>query len=235
MTELGHVQLTTSCRDTDAIPKVDNAGAVLSAPQGSVQVMHTGVLIAEGCYYGQWMTDIIRHLHGHHEPQEEVVFREIVEQLATDTTRPTMLELGAFWAYYSLWMLQRMPDPRGTSWSLTRTTSRSDTGTSLSTIARPRLRTLPSGRCSHPARSFGEPVSDLARYEAERFVIDERLGTTLAAVEDAEAAGAHCDGDDCAGRGGTQFDQGDGDVANASADAAFAGRTDCPDDRKPRV
>ena len=49
-------------------------------------------LLIAGGYYGDWMTDIIRNLHGHHEPQEEVVFHEIVEQLAVDTPRPTMLE-----------------------------------------------------------------------------------------------------------------------------------------------
>ena len=74
--------------------------------------MHNGVLIAEGCYHGEWMTEIIRNLRGHHEPQEEVVFHEMVEQLAADTPTPTMLELGAFWAYYSLWMLQRVPNTR---------------------------------------------------------------------------------------------------------------------------
>jgi FkbM family methyltransferase len=112
LTEFERAQLTASCRDTDAIPKVDNAGAVLSTPEGSVQVMHNGVLVREGCYYGDWMTEIIRNLRGHHEPQEEVVFHEIVELLAADTPRPTMLELGAFWSYYSLWLLQRVPDAR---------------------------------------------------------------------------------------------------------------------------
>jgi FkbM family methyltransferase len=112
LTEPERVRLTTSCRDADRIPKVDNAGTVLATPDGPVQVMHNGVLIVEGCYYGEWMTDIIRTLRGHHEPQEEVVFHEIVERLAADTPRPTMFELGAFWAYYSLWALQRIPDTR---------------------------------------------------------------------------------------------------------------------------
>ena len=40
--------------------------------------MHNGVLIDEGCYYGPWMTEIIKGLAGHHEPQEEVIFDAIV-------------------------------------------------------------------------------------------------------------------------------------------------------------
>jgi FkbM family methyltransferase len=112
LNEAERVRLTTSCHDADAIPKVEGAGAVMATPHGSVQVMHNGVLVVEGCYYGEWTTDIIRNLRGHHEPQEEIVFHEIVERLAADTPRPTMFELGAFWAYYSLWMLHRIPETR---------------------------------------------------------------------------------------------------------------------------
>jgi FkbM family methyltransferase len=112
LSERERVGLTTSCRDTDAIPKVPDAGAVLTIRDCSVQVMHNGVLVVEGCYYGDWMTDIIRVLRGHHEPQEEMVFHEVLERLAEDTSRPVMLELGSFWAYYSLWLLQRLPDAR---------------------------------------------------------------------------------------------------------------------------
>ena len=78
-----------------------------------LQVMHNGVRIIEGCYYGAWMTEIIRQLKGHHEPQEELAFHLIVERLRNDTQRPVMLELGAFWSYYSLWFLDR--NPTGTS------------------------------------------------------------------------------------------------------------------------
>jgi FkbM family methyltransferase len=112
MSDGERVQLTTSCRDTDAIPKVAGAGAVVVTPEGRVQVMHSGVLVVEGCYYGDWMAEIIRRLRGHHEPQEELVFHEIVERIAADTPAPTMLELGAFWGYYSLWMMQRLPGTR---------------------------------------------------------------------------------------------------------------------------
>jgi FkbM family methyltransferase len=111
-TEAERVQLTVSCHDADDIPKVADAGSIVNTVDGTAQVMHNGVLVVEGCYYGDWMTEIIRTLRGHHEPQEERVFHEIVERVAGDTAAPTMVELGAFWAYYSLWMLQRVPQTR---------------------------------------------------------------------------------------------------------------------------
>ena len=106
------IALTTACRDADDLPKVPNAGAVVDGPDGPVQVMASGVRVVAGCYYGDWMTEIIRELRGHHEPQEEVVFHQMVERLVADTDRPVMVELGAFWAYYSLWLLERAPEAR---------------------------------------------------------------------------------------------------------------------------
>jgi FkbM family methyltransferase len=101
------VLMTVSCRDTDRLPKVDGAGAVFSRDGRQLQRMHNGLLIEEGCYEGAWMTEIIRRLDGNHEPQEEVVFHEVLERLAADTAEPTMIELGSYWAYYSMWFCQR--------------------------------------------------------------------------------------------------------------------------------
>lgn len=107
--ELKRIALTIACRDTDPIPKVAAAGEV----QDGVQVMHNGVRVLAGGYYGDWMTEVISRLRGHHEPQEEVAFHAVLERLAdTCGPAPTMLELGSFWAYYSLWFLQRIPGGR---------------------------------------------------------------------------------------------------------------------------
>lgn len=105
------VAMTTSCRDTDGLPKVAGAGTVRLEGGTRVQVMHNGLLIEEGCYYGPWMTEIIRELRGHHEPQEEVVVAQVLERLA-DETGPVMVELGSFWAFYSMWFLRRHPSGR---------------------------------------------------------------------------------------------------------------------------
>jgi FkbM family methyltransferase len=102
------IALTTSCRDAAALPKVAGAGQVADG----VQTMYNGVRIVEDCYCGQWMTEIIRDLQGHHEPQEELVFHAIVERLHATDPAPTMLELGANWSFYSLSVLERIPEAR---------------------------------------------------------------------------------------------------------------------------
>ncbi|MGK3205754.1 FkbM family methyltransferase [Amycolatopsis sp. MEPSY49] len=94
---------TVACTDADGIPKVEHAGECRDHDGGHVQVMHNGLLVEEGGYYGPWMTEAIRALRGHHEPQEELVFHRIVERLAADGGNPAMIEFGSFWTYYGLW------------------------------------------------------------------------------------------------------------------------------------
>jgi FkbM family methyltransferase len=106
------IDLTVAVRDTDVIPKVPQAGEVIERDGVPVQVMHNGVVVREGCYGGPWMTEIIRQLRGHHEPQEELAFRTVLDRLASDTPQPTVVELGSFWAYYSLWAKQAIPAAR---------------------------------------------------------------------------------------------------------------------------
>jgi FkbM family methyltransferase len=102
-------EMTVSCRDCDLIPKVPDSGKVISFEGKPVQIMHNGVRVVAGGYYGEWMTGIIERLRGHHEPQEEVVFHEVLKHLAPTAT---MLELGGFWSYYSLWFKSQHGDQR---------------------------------------------------------------------------------------------------------------------------
>lgn len=94
--------MTVSCRDTDRLNKVPGAGEIFDLDGTRVQRMFNGVLIEEGCYYGPWMTEIITDLAGHHEPQEEVVFDAVVERLLATQPDASMIELGSFWAFYSM-------------------------------------------------------------------------------------------------------------------------------------
>jgi FkbM family methyltransferase len=110
--EQRRIMLTVAVRDTDVIAKVPDAGQVTERDGVRVQVMHNGVVVREGCYHGLWMTEIIRQLQGHHEPQEELAFHTVLERLAADTPEPTMVELGSFWAYYSLWAKHAIPATR---------------------------------------------------------------------------------------------------------------------------
>jgi FkbM family methyltransferase len=103
------VLMTASCRDCDPIPKVAEAGQVFEASGKRVQRMHNDVLVEADGYCGIWMTEIIRRLHGHHEPQEERLFHEVVSRLPAGAT---MFELGGYWAYYSLWLKRVVPDAR---------------------------------------------------------------------------------------------------------------------------
>lgn len=101
--EQRRIEIAVAVHDADALPKVADAGSIITRGSRRIQVMHNGVLIDEGCYHGAFMTEIIRRLKGHHEPQEERAFHAVVQRLKADTAAPVMIELGSFWAYYSLW------------------------------------------------------------------------------------------------------------------------------------
>lgn len=113
------INMTANCRDADGIPKVKNSGAIVTEPDGTlVQIMHNGIKVLAGGYYGEWMMELITRCKGHHEPQEEVLFGEVIKHLGTDAT---MFELGGYWSYYSIWFLNQSrqrrsfvvePDPK---------------------------------------------------------------------------------------------------------------------------
>jgi hypothetical protein len=92
------IQIATRCRDADVLPKVADAGAVIRQPDGTaVQIMHNGVKVLAGGYYGDWMQELITRCRGHHEPQEELLFAEVLRHLPGEAT---MIELGGFWSFY---------------------------------------------------------------------------------------------------------------------------------------
>jgi FkbM family methyltransferase len=102
--------MTVSCLDTDYIPKVANAGKRVSYNGQAVQIMHNGLKVLDGGYYGDWMAEIIKKLRGHHEPQEEKAFYEVINRLKDDKSKnKNMIELGSFWAYYSMWFKKSFP------------------------------------------------------------------------------------------------------------------------------
>jgi FkbM family methyltransferase len=110
--EKKRINMTISCSDSDSISKVANAGKIIKSEGKDIQFLHNGLKIIEGCYYGPWMTKIIEILKGHHEPQEEFAFFQVLEQLRRNPSpwgSPRMIELGSFWAYYSMWFLKDFP------------------------------------------------------------------------------------------------------------------------------
>jgi FkbM family methyltransferase len=107
------IEMTTSCRDTDSIPKVAEAGEIFMGPDNTAcQRMHNGVIVTAGGYYGEWMSEIIQKLKGHHEPQEELLFHTAAPWMAPHNGEPVMIEMGAFWSYYSLWFRTLYPNAR---------------------------------------------------------------------------------------------------------------------------
>jgi len=96
------ISMTTGCTDCSSIPKVSGAGGVYDKDGVKVQLMHEGTEVILGGYCGDWMSEVINTLQGHHEPQEELVFHHLI-QYARPKTR--IVELGANWAYYSNWYL----------------------------------------------------------------------------------------------------------------------------------
>lgn len=106
---LRRIAITSSCRDCDALPKVPDAGQTFSAEDRRYQLMHNGVRVLADGYCGPWMSELIRRLRGHHEPQEELAFHHVLEHVHPGGA---MVELGSYWAYYSLWFQRRVPRAR---------------------------------------------------------------------------------------------------------------------------
>jgi len=86
----------------DLIKKVSNAGFV----RNGIVTMYNGIKVFQDCYYDSF-SDIFWLNKGIHEPQEEYIFNEIISQLKTPKV---MVELGSYWAFYSLSMKAKHPD-----------------------------------------------------------------------------------------------------------------------------
>jgi hypothetical protein len=81
------------------IPRVPDAGNI----NKGFQVMHNGLMVSIGTYYGLPITKMLYMNKGVHEPEEEKVFLEVINKMPND---PVMVEMGSFWAFYSMWFLK---------------------------------------------------------------------------------------------------------------------------------
>lgn len=91
--------------DNDKIHHVPDAGQI----RHDHQVMHNGLKISLASYYDYGNTVLIRDNRGVHEPQEEYVFQEVLKAMPEGAT---MLELGSYWAFYSLWFAHDVKNAR---------------------------------------------------------------------------------------------------------------------------
>jgi hypothetical protein len=97
-----------ACPDNADIPRAPNAGRIV---EGNV-IMHNGLRVAYGSYGSSDAKHIMRMLEenaGVHEPQEEKIFQQVLPLMPPGAV---MLELGAFWGFYSLWFASRVTQAR---------------------------------------------------------------------------------------------------------------------------
>lgn len=80
------------------IPRVKDAGKIID---GSL-IMHNGLKVRMGefAYYSDFTHIVLTRNKGVHEPQEERVFGEVLRYMPENAT---MIELGSYWAFYSMW------------------------------------------------------------------------------------------------------------------------------------
>lgn len=89
------------------IPRHPLAGTV----DGNNVYLHNGLKVpiaGEFAYYDRF-SDILIINRGVHEPLEEYIFMKLLERLPYN---PSMLELGAYWGHYSMWLLMARPSAR---------------------------------------------------------------------------------------------------------------------------
>jgi len=95
-----------SARDNESIPRVVDAGRIVDGHL----VMHNGIRISPGSYVGEKMTQLLQQNRGVHEPQEEAAFATVLSWLKKIApANCTIVELGSYWAFYSLWFKTHLP------------------------------------------------------------------------------------------------------------------------------
>ncbi len=99
------IDTVLSSPDNAAIARAPDAGRL----QDGLITMHNGIQVSALGYYGGGILNMLVENKGVHEPQEERAFAAILKLLAPGST---MIELGAYWGFYSLWFAREVPKAR---------------------------------------------------------------------------------------------------------------------------
>lgn len=91
--------------DNQRLNHVADAGKVFA----DHQLVHNGIKITLGSYYDYGNTHLLIENKGVHEPQEEYAFDEILKVIPANGS---MMELGSYWAFYSMWFAKRVAHAR---------------------------------------------------------------------------------------------------------------------------
>ncbi len=84
------------------IERIQDAGKI----EEGLVTMYNGLKVYKDCYYDNF-SDIFWLNGGVHEPQEEFVYHHILRGIKNPM--PIMLELGSYWAFYSMAFMQKFP------------------------------------------------------------------------------------------------------------------------------
>ncbi len=101
----GRIDDVVSCVDNAYIPRVHDAGLL----HDGWLTMHNGIQVSALGYYGAGIMNMLIENKGVHEPQEERAFGEILRHLPAGST---MLEVGAYWGFYSIWFAKNVLQAR---------------------------------------------------------------------------------------------------------------------------
>lgn len=82
------------------IERVYDAGSI----SGNYITMHNGLKINIDSYYPDLINPMLELNRGVHEPEEEACFSRVLRLVKKDY--PVMIELGSYWAFYSMWFLK---------------------------------------------------------------------------------------------------------------------------------
>ncbi|MGE3821361.1 MAG: FkbM family methyltransferase [Isosphaeraceae bacterium] len=94
-----------ACPDNAFIPRVPDAGTL----KDGLITMHNGIKVSALGYYGAGTMNMLAENRGVHEPQEERAFAEVLKHVPAGGS---MLELGAYWGFYSVWFAKTVERPQ---------------------------------------------------------------------------------------------------------------------------
>ena len=103
------INICISCPDNAKISRCEGAGTI----KNGKQLMQNGVWVNLGSYYGPEIATLLLENKGVHEPQEEYLFQVVLDFIADkDSSEKVMIELGSFWAFYSIWFKRNFPQAK---------------------------------------------------------------------------------------------------------------------------
>jgi hypothetical protein len=86
------------------IKRCDKAGTI----EDDCVILHNGIKVIKNGYYGDF-SNILTLNKGCHEPAEERMFGLILEDIDDNGT---MIELGSYWAFYTIWFNKKIKNAK---------------------------------------------------------------------------------------------------------------------------